>query len=196
MNGKGSLLLAFEGSICLWEGEELGQTDTALDFEELTDPQGINFWPEPIGRDNTRTPMVWDASPNAGFTTGRPWLPVKPEQAARNVAAQEGAHTLGARIGGQIAEVFEQRHRVFQTRRIDEAHRHRAVDAQIDRLGVPGGARAVGHFTKVHLARQRAQQRSLAGIGVADDGDAKRFSHGPMLSNSQHPALMWRTPRR
>jgi alpha-glucosidase len=87
----GSLLLSFEGSICLWEGEELGQTDTPLDLEELTDPQGINFWPEPIGRDNTRTPMVWDGSPSAGFTTGKPWLPVKPEQAARNVAGQEGA---------------------------------------------------------------------------------------------------------
>ena len=58
---------------------------------ELTDPQGIAFWPEPLGRDNTRTPMVWDASPNAGFTTGTPWLPVKPEQAARHVAGQDAA---------------------------------------------------------------------------------------------------------
>ena len=63
----GALLLSFQGSICLWEGEEIGQTDTELVFEELTDPQGINFWPEPVGRDNTRTPMVWDASPNGGF---------------------------------------------------------------------------------------------------------------------------------
>ena len=86
----GSLLLSFEGSICLWQGEELGQTDTALEFDELTDPQGIAFWPEPLGRDNTRTPMVWDGSRNAGFTTGKPWLPVKPEQAARHVAGQAG----------------------------------------------------------------------------------------------------------
>jgi alpha-glucosidase len=88
----GALLLSFQGSICLWQGEELGQTDTELAFEELTDPQGINFWPEPIGRDNTRTPMVWDGSANAGFTGGnvKPWLPVKPPQLARNVAAQAG----------------------------------------------------------------------------------------------------------
>lgn len=85
----GSMLLSFEGSICLWEGEELGQTDTVLEFEELTDPQGIVFWPEPIGRDNTRTPMVWDGSAQGGFTTGKPWLPVKAPQLARNVAAQE-----------------------------------------------------------------------------------------------------------
>jgi alpha-glucosidase len=86
-----SLLLAFEGSICLWQGEELGQTDTELALEELTDPQGIVFWPEPIGRDNTRTPMVWDDSANAGFSAVKPWLPVKPEQAARHVAGQWGA---------------------------------------------------------------------------------------------------------
>ncbi|NJM83621.1 MAG: alpha-glucosidase [Tabrizicola sp.] len=86
----GSLLLAFEGSICLWQGEELGQTDTDLAFDELTDPQGITFWPEPVGRDNTRTPMVWDGSAAGGFTTGTPWLPVKAPQLSRNVAAQEG----------------------------------------------------------------------------------------------------------
>ena len=85
-----SLLLALEGSVCLWQGEELGQTDTELSFEELTDPQGIAFWPAPVGRDGTRTPMVWDATPNGGFTTGTPWLPVKPPQLARNVAGQAG----------------------------------------------------------------------------------------------------------
>ncbi len=86
----GALLLSFEGSICLWQGEELGQTDTELGFDELTDPQGIAFWPAPVGRDNTRTPMVWDGSPRGGFTTGTPWLPIKPPQLARNVAAQTG----------------------------------------------------------------------------------------------------------
>lgn len=85
----GALLLSFEGSICLWQGEELGQTDTELGFDELTDPQGITFWPEPIGRDNTRTPMVWDNSPHGGFSSVKPWLPVKAPQLARNVAAQD-----------------------------------------------------------------------------------------------------------
>lgn len=84
----GALLLALEGSICLWQGDELGQTDTELAFEELTDPQGIAFWPAPVGRDNTRTPMVWDAGHEGGFTTGKPWLPIKPPQLARNAAGQ------------------------------------------------------------------------------------------------------------
>ena len=95
----GALLLSFQGSICLWEGEEIGQTDTELSLEELTDPQGINFWPEPIGRDNTRTPMVWDASPSGGFSTGKPWLPVKAPQLARNVGSQKG-------IAGSVLETY------------------------------------------------------------------------------------------
>ena len=40
------------------------------------------------GRDPERTPMQWDASPNAGFTTGKPWLPLAADYAKRNVAAQ------------------------------------------------------------------------------------------------------------
>lgn len=86
----GAVILSLQGSPCLWQGEELGQTDTELSFEELTDPQGITFWPEPVGRDGTRTPMVWDGSANGGFSAGRPWLPVKPPQLANNVAAQSG----------------------------------------------------------------------------------------------------------
>jgi oligo-1,6-glucosidase len=39
-------------------------------------------------RDNARTPMQWDAGPNAGFTTGTPWLPVHPDHVTVNAAAQ------------------------------------------------------------------------------------------------------------
>ena len=97
------LLVAMQGSICLWQGEELGQTDTELGFDELTDPQGINFWPEPIGRDNTRTPMVWDGSANGGFSpeSVTPWLPVKPPQLARNVASQQG-------VAGSVLESYRE----------------------------------------------------------------------------------------
>lgn len=85
-----AMLLSFEGSICLYQGEELGQTETELEFHELTDPPGIRFWPEHKGRDGCRTPMVWDASADGGFTTGTPWLPVKAPQAALHVAGQAG----------------------------------------------------------------------------------------------------------
>ena len=70
-SSPGALLLSLEGSVCIYQGEELGQTETELELFELTDPQGIRFWPEPIGRDGCRTPMVWDGgNAESGFSTG------------------------------------------------------------------------------------------------------------------------------
>jgi alpha-glucosidase len=83
-----AMLLSFEGSVCLYQGEELGQVETDIAFHELTDPPGIRFWPEYKGRDGCRTPMTWDASATGGFTTGTPWLPVKAAQREHNVADQ------------------------------------------------------------------------------------------------------------
>jgi alpha-glucosidase len=85
-----ALLMSLRGSVCLYQGEELGLPQTEMLFEELTDPPGIRFWPEYKGRDGCRTPIPWNLEePEAGFTTGKPWLPIKPPQAAHNVAAQE-----------------------------------------------------------------------------------------------------------
>ncbi|RWR04977.1 alpha-amylase family glycosyl hydrolase [Paenirhodobacter populi] len=84
-----AMLASFEGTIGIYQGEELGQTETSLLYEELTDPPGIRFWPENKGRDGCRTPMVWDDSDNAGFSAVKPWLPVKAPQAAHNVAVEE-----------------------------------------------------------------------------------------------------------
>ncbi len=89
-----AMLTAFQGTIGIYQGEELGLEQSVLEYGELTDPPGIRFWPEIKGRDGCRTPMVWDAGqPHAGFSTARPWLPVKPPQAARAVAGQEQANT-------------------------------------------------------------------------------------------------------
>ena len=86
-----ALLLSLRGSVCIYQGEELGLTETELDFEELTDPPGIRFWPEYKGRDGCRTPIPWEAGNDfSGFSTSKPWLPIKPAQAARHVARQEG----------------------------------------------------------------------------------------------------------
>jgi alpha-glucosidase len=86
-----AILASLPGTICLYQGEELGQTETELTYEELTDPPGLRFWPENKGRDGCRTPMVWEAAaPHAGFSSTKPWLPVKPPQGARAVDRQEG----------------------------------------------------------------------------------------------------------
>lgn len=81
-----AMLSSFPGTLCIYQGEELGQTETELVYEELTDPPALRFWPEIKGRDGCRTPMVWENSaPNAGFSQAKPWLPVKAAQAAQAV---------------------------------------------------------------------------------------------------------------
>ncbi|MEL7090514.1 MAG: alpha-amylase family glycosyl hydrolase, partial [Pseudomonadota bacterium] len=83
------MLMCFPGTIGIYQGEELGLTDTELVYEELTDPPALRFWPSVKGRDGCRTPMVWEKdSVNAGFSEGTPWLPVKAPQAAKAVDQQ------------------------------------------------------------------------------------------------------------
>jgi alpha-glucosidase len=87
-----TLLLCLEGSVCLYQGEELGLPEAELRLEDLRDPYGIRFWPEYRGRDGARTPMVWQAHAlNAGFSPGIPWLPITSEHAALSVEAQDMA---------------------------------------------------------------------------------------------------------
>jgi alpha-glucosidase len=85
-----ALLLSLRGSVCLYQGEELGLHEAELAYEDLVDPYGLRLWPEFKGRDGCRTPMVWDCgSPAGGFTRGRPWLPVSAAHLGRAVNAQD-----------------------------------------------------------------------------------------------------------
>ena len=81
--------MCLRGSVCLYQGEELGLPEAELQFEDLRDPYGIEFWPEYKGRDGSRTPMVWDMGVNGGFSTSQPWLPVPHAHLQRTVVAQE-----------------------------------------------------------------------------------------------------------
>ena len=54
------MLMCLRGSVCLYQGEELGLPQADLTFEDLHDPYGIEFWPEYKGRDGCRTPMIWE----------------------------------------------------------------------------------------------------------------------------------------
>jgi alpha-glucosidase len=89
-----ALLMTLRGSVCIYQGEELGLDEAELRFEDLQDPYGIRFWPEFKGRDGCRTPMVWEKSaPNAGFSKGKPWLPVPADHTLKAVDAQAGDPT-------------------------------------------------------------------------------------------------------
>jgi alpha-glucosidase len=86
-----ALMMSLRGSVCIYQGEELGLGEAELAFEDLQDPYGIRFWPEFKGRDGCRTPMVWDGeAENGGFSTARPWLPTPAEHLGLAVNRQDG----------------------------------------------------------------------------------------------------------
>lgn len=85
-----SLLFSLRGSVCLYQGEELGLTEAEVAFEDLQDPYGIEFWPEFVGRDGCRTPMVWvENRKNGGFSESNPWLPVHENHLKMAVSTQQ-----------------------------------------------------------------------------------------------------------
>ena len=103
----GMLLHTLPGTPFVYQGEELGMTDVRFSsIDDYDDPDAKNRYHQMLlegaspeealdqarleSRDNARTPMQWDASPNGGFTTGTPWLKVNPNYKTINAAAQQG----------------------------------------------------------------------------------------------------------
>lgn len=93
-----------QGTPYIYQGEEIGMTNVKFDsIDDYDDIEIRNFYYENeethertredimasihhFGRDNSRTPMQWDSSPNAGFTTGKPWIKINPNYQSINVA--------------------------------------------------------------------------------------------------------------
>jgi alpha-glucosidase len=96
-----ALVCSLRGSVCLYQGEELGLAEADVGYEQLRDPYGIAFWPNFKGRDGCRTPMPWSDALHAGFSSAAPWLPVANAHRALAVSAQESdpASTLHAARG-------------------------------------------------------------------------------------------------
>lgn len=87
-----ALLFSLRGSVCLYQGEELGLGEAEIKFEELQDPYGITFWPDFKGRDGCRTPMPWQSNQaNLGFSSNKPWLPVSPKHSEFSIDKQQNS---------------------------------------------------------------------------------------------------------
>jgi len=98
-----TLLLSQKGTPCIYQGSEIGMTNVAFpsieDYDDVANLSTIAEWRaegkdmqellrriQEGGRDNARTPVQWDNTSNAGFTSGQPWLKVNPNYPAINVA--------------------------------------------------------------------------------------------------------------
>jgi alpha-glucosidase len=84
------MLLTMRGTPTIYYGDELGLTDVAIPPDKVQDPRELREPGLGFGRDPVRTPMPWDRSAHAGFTSGEPWLPLNPDWPTRNVAAESG----------------------------------------------------------------------------------------------------------
>lgn len=82
------LLLTLRGTPTVYYGEEIGMVNGQIAPDQVQDPAEKNQPGIGMGRDPERTPMLWDASANAGFTTGTPWLPVNAGHESANVASE------------------------------------------------------------------------------------------------------------
>jgi oligo-1,6-glucosidase len=101
-----TLLHLHRGTPYVYQGEELGMTNAHFTrFDQYRDIESVNHVAQArtlasatdeqllaglaaMSRDNARTPVQWDDSPQAGFTTGTPWLAVNPNHAEINAAAE------------------------------------------------------------------------------------------------------------
>ncbi|HXL32655.1 MAG TPA: alpha-amylase family glycosyl hydrolase [Bradyrhizobium sp.] len=79
------LLLTLRGTPTLYYGDEIGMHQVAIAPEQVHDPFEKNVPGIGVGRDGCRTPMQWDATRYAGFSTSRPWLPLADDFAHENV---------------------------------------------------------------------------------------------------------------
>ncbi len=142
------LLLTLRGTPTLYYGDEIGMTDVEIPPEKEQDPHGKRVPGRGLGRDPERTPMQWDAGPNAGFSTVEPWLPVAPDYETVNVEAQQADPT-------SMLNLYR---RLIWRRKASPAlieGRYRPLD------GVPGSC-------LVYL-REHASQRMLIALNFSDE---------------------------
>lgn len=101
-----TLLHGMQGTPYIYQGEELGMTNVKYDMEDYRDIETLNIYKERLeqgyqeedvmesiyrkSRDNARTPMQWDDSPQAGFTKGKPWIRTNPNYKEINAKSQMG----------------------------------------------------------------------------------------------------------
>jgi oligo-1,6-glucosidase len=193
----GTLLHLHRGTPYVYQGEELGMTNVPFgSIEAFRDIESLNHYAEAVGagedpetvlaamrpmsRDNARTPMQWDDSPHAGFTTGEPWIPVNPNHAEIN--AREAV--------ADPDSVFHHYRRLIELRRDEPAVAHGDFTMLLeDDPQVYAYTRRLGDTELLVVANVSGEPASAEGVP-----DAERWADAELLianvqARGQTPSL-------
>jgi alpha-glucosidase len=185
-----ALYLTIPGTPIMYYGEEIGmENNDPTRVEDVKDPIGKIGWPQEKGRDGERSPMQWNDSDNAGFSTAKPWLPVPPSYKAHNVATQQKdpdsilnfyrnvlklRHDDAAMLDGKYVELNENDNNVLSYLRVDG---DRAILVALNLSGdaqKPAFDLAAQGFTnarpKVLLTTMKSDPGSLASLSLEPFG--------------------------
>ena len=156
------LLLTLRGTPTMYYGDELGMPDAVIAPDQVQDPAEKRQPGQGFGRDPERSPMLWDGSANAGFTTGTPWLPLV-----------EGWEGITVAASGSVLALYKQLLRLRRERVELHAGDVSGVVARDGVLSYVRGGRVQVH---VNLTAQTAWVPSMPGhvllstTGVRGDG--------------------------
>ena len=171
------LLLTLRGTPTMYYGDELGLQNVPIPAEAVHDPWEKQEPGLGLGRDPVRTPMAWDGSPSAGFSTGSPWLPLNPDWRESNVEAERQAET----------SMLSLYHRLIALRRAHPALQlgsHHPVSADLDvlvferRLAEQRLIVACNFSAEVRSATAPGLGRGARVIASTADGGAARIMVG------------------
>lgn len=153
------LLLTLRGTPTIYYGEEIGMKDVPIAPEQVQDPAEKNEPGLGLGRDPERTPMPWDGSLLAGFTSGEPWLPLGADHAGVNV---EG-------LSESRRSILNLYRRLIDLRRDNSVLTHGSIDA----VTVQGNI--------LRYERRQRDQRLVIALNLAHEGARVSLPCGRLL---------------
>lgn len=170
-----ALLSSLPGSVCIYQGDELGLPQVDLAFEDLQDPYDKEFYPYHVGRDGSRTPFPWDRdAPSAGFSSAaRTWLPIGPTHFAL-AAKQQDADPASALNETRKFLAFRR-----QTPSLTRgSFEYQATDSVLKLTRTAGREKTHGIF---NLSAQNVSLKDLPAGNIQAVGGAKTTPQGELV---------------